>query len=106
MRCRWALWLACWCAVLPGYLDRHLYPFYKSDLAAGTLNRETAKELLACFWIKFNNQPAPPKVGVTAQESGTYNDFTNINLGGLTREGSDGVNDVSYLRNVVNDPAT
>ena len=86
-----------WDAMSPGYLDRHLYPFYKRDLTAGTLNRETAKELLACFWIKFNNQPAPPKVGVTAQESGTYNDFTNINLGGLTREGSDGVNDVSYL---------
>ena len=43
--------------------------------------REQAKELLACFWIKFNNHPAPPKVGVTAEESGTYNDFTNINLG-------------------------
>jgi formate C-acetyltransferase len=86
-----------WDAMSPGYLDRHLYPFYKMGLDAGTFNRETAKELLACFWIKFNNQPAPPKVGVTAQESGTYNDFTNINLGGLTREGSDGVNDVSYL---------
>ena len=86
-----------WDAMSPGYLDRHLYPFYKEGLAAGTLNRQTAKELIACFWIKVNNQPAPPKVGVTAQESGTYNDFTNINLGGLTREGSDGVNDVSYI---------
>ncbi|UCF93402.1 MAG: formate C-acetyltransferase/glycerol dehydratase family glycyl radical enzyme, partial [Desulfobacterales bacterium] len=47
--------------------------------------------------IKVNNHPAPPKVGVTAQESGTYNDFTNINLGGLQRDGSDGVNDVSYI---------
>ncbi len=49
------------------------------------------------MWIKFNNHPAPPKVGVTAQESGTYNDFTNINLGGLTRTGADGVSDLSYL---------
>jgi formate C-acetyltransferase len=78
-------------------LDQHLYPFYERDLAANKLNRERAKELLQCFWIKFNNQPAPPKVGVTAAESGTYNDFTNINLGGLTRDGSDGVNEVSYM---------
>jgi formate C-acetyltransferase len=35
------------------------------------LTRESAKELLEAFWVKFNNQPAPPKVGVTAEESGT-----------------------------------
>jgi len=86
-----------WDAMSPGHLDQHLDPFYQTDLADGTLNREQAKELLECFWIKVNNQPAPPKVGVTAQESGTYNDFTNINMGGLLPDGSDGVNDVSYI---------
>ena len=86
-----------WDSMSPGHLDQHLYPFYERDLAANMLNREKAKELLQCFWIKFNNQPAPPKVGVTAAESGTYNDFTNINLGGLKRDGSDGVNEISYL---------
>jgi formate C-acetyltransferase len=86
-----------WDAMSPGHLDQHLNPFYQKDLAGGTLNREQAKELLECFWIKVNNQPAPPKVGVTAQESGTYNDFTNINIGGLLPDGSDGVNEVSYI---------
>ena len=86
-----------WDAMSPGHLDQHLSPFYQRDLAAGVLNREQAKELLECFWIKVNNQPAPPKVGVTALESGTYNDFTNINIGGLLPDGSDGVNEVSYI---------
>jgi len=86
-----------WDAMSPGHLDQHLDPFYQKGLAAGTLNRDSAKELIECFWIKVNNQTAPPKVGVTALESGTYNDFTNINLGGLTRDGADGVNDVSYI---------
>jgi len=86
-----------WDAMNPGHLDQHLFPFYQKELAEKTLVREKAKELLSCLWIKFNNHPAPPKVGVTAQESGTYNDFTNINLGGLTRDGADGVNQVSYL---------
>ena len=86
-----------WDAMNPGHLDQHLEPFYAKGLSDGTLTRESAKELISCFWIKVNNHPAPPKVGVTAKESGTYNDFTNINLGGLKADGSDGVNEVSYI---------
>jgi formate C-acetyltransferase len=86
-----------WDAFSPGRLDQHLFPFYKKDLQEKTLTRDEAKELLECFWIKFNNQPAPPKVGVTAHESGTYNDFALITFGGLKEDGSDGVNDLTYL---------
>jgi len=86
-----------WDAMNPGRLDQHLWPFYQAGLRDGTLEREGAKALLECLWIKFDEHPAPPKVGVTAEESGTYADFTNVNLGGLTRDGSDGVNEVSYL---------
>ncbi len=86
-----------WDSFCPGRLDQHLYPFYREEIEAGTLTREQAKELLECFWIKFNNQPAPPKVGVTAAESGTYTDFCNINNGGLRPDGTDGANDVTFL---------
>ncbi len=86
-----------WDAFCPGKLDQHLYPFYKKGLEEGTLTREQAEELLQCLWIKFNNQPAPPKVGVTAAESSTYTDFAQINLGGVRPDGSDGVNEVTYL---------
>jgi formate C-acetyltransferase len=86
-----------WDAFCPGHLDRHLEPFYRRGLAEGTLTREAAEEMLQCFWIKFNNQPAPPKVGVTAAESGTYTDFAQINAGGILADGADGVGDVTYL---------
>ena len=86
-----------WDAMSPGHFDLHLHPFYEKGIADGSLDREKAKELLSCFWIKVNNTPAPPKVGVTAAESGTYNDFTQINLGGIAEDGSDGSNDVSYI---------
>ncbi len=86
-----------WDAMSPGRLDLHIGPFYERDLKAGRLTREEAKELLSCLWIKVNNTPAPPKVGVTAAESGTYNDFTNINLGGLTRAGDDASGELSYV---------
>lgn len=86
-----------WDAMSPGHFDLHLRPFYEKGIANGSLDREKAKELISCFWIKVNNTPAPPKVGVTAAESGTYNDFTQINLGGIAEDGSDGSNDVSYI---------
>ncbi len=86
-----------WDAFNPGRLDQHLWPFFKKGLEDGSLTRDSASELLQCFWVKFNNQPAPPKVGVTAEESGTYTDFALINVGGLKPDGSDAVNDLSFL---------
>ncbi|RPJ00717.1 MAG: glycyl radical protein, partial [Candidatus Aminicenantes bacterium] len=86
-----------WDSFNPGRLDQHLWPFYKKGLEDGTLTKESARELLEAFWVKFNNQPAPPKVGVTAEESGTYTDFALINVGGLKEDGTDGVNELSYL---------
>lgn len=86
-----------WDSFNPGRLDQHLFPFYKKEIDDGTLTKEEAKELLQAFWVKFNNQPAPPKVGVTAAESSTYTDFCLINLGGLKEDGTNAVNDLSYL---------
>ena len=86
-----------WDSMNPGHIDQHLWPFYQKGIADGTLTRDQAKELISCLWIKFNNQPAPPKVGVTALESGTYNDFTNINIGGVDRDGRSAANDISYM---------
>ncbi|WXG45072.1 MAG: trans-4-hydroxy-L-proline dehydratase [Promethearchaeati archaeon SRVP18_Atabeyarchaeia-1] len=86
-----------WDSFNPGRLDQHILPFYKKELEDGTLTREAARELLQAFWIKFSNQPAPPKVGVTAQESATYTDFSLINIGGVKEDGSDATNELSYL---------
>ncbi|RJP66158.1 MAG: glycyl radical protein [Ignavibacteriales bacterium] len=86
-----------WDSFNPGRLDQHLYPFYQKEISEGTLTKERAVELLQAFWIKFNNHPAPPKVGVTAQESNTYTDFALINLGGVKPDGSNAVNELSYI---------
>jgi formate C-acetyltransferase len=86
-----------WDSFNPGRLDQHLYPFYKAETEAGTLTRHQAVELLEAFWVKFNNHPAPPKIGVTAEESSTYTDFCLINLGGLTANGENAVNEISFI---------
>lgn len=86
-----------WDSFNPGHLDQHLLPFYEKGKADGTLTPEGVRELLEAFFIKFNNHPAPPKVGVTAAESGTYTDFANINIGGLLTNGPDGSNEISHI---------
>ncbi len=86
-----------WDAFSPGRLDQHLNPYYEKDVEAGILDDEKALELLECLWVKFYNQPAPVKVGITLKESATYTDFANINTGGVTPDGRNGVNNVSYL---------
>lgn len=86
-----------WDSFNPGRLDQHLLPFYRRELQEGSLTTEKAKELLMAFWVKFNNHPSPPKMGVTALESNTYTDFSLINVGGVKEDGSDAVNELSYL---------
>jgi trans-4-hydroxy-L-proline dehydratase len=86
-----------WDSFNPGRLDQHLIPFYSGEIRDGLIDTEQARELLQCFWVKFNNHPAPPKMGVTAQESNTYTDFTLVNLGGVKEDGSDAVNDLTFL---------
>ena len=86
-----------WDSFNPGRLDQHLLPFYEEGIENGTLTEDWATELLQSYWVKFNNHPSPPKVGVTAEESNTYTDFCLINMGGVTEDGKDAVNDVTYL---------
>lgn len=86
-----------WDSFNPGRLDQSLYPLYKKQLEEGTVTREEVYEMLQSFWVKFNNHPSPPKVGVTAEESNTYTDFCLINVGGVKEDGSDGVNEMSYI---------
>jgi len=86
-----------WDSFNPGRLDQHLYPFYKQEIKNGSLTKESAIELLQAFWVKFNNHPAPPKMGVTALESNTYTDFALINLGGVKEDGTDAVNELTYI---------
>lgn len=79
-----------------GRFDQYLHPFYQADLERGILTRERAFELLECFWakcceiIKFKEQV------LTRFQSG-YPLFQALTVGGVTTEGRDGVNDLSYL---------
>ena len=68
-----------------GGFDRLYRKYYESDLESGRLDREQAKELIRFFWIKF-----------FAQTRGIGNG-KNFYFAGCHRDGSDAVNDLSYL---------
>ncbi len=86
-----------WDSFNPGRLDQHLFTVYRKEMGEGTISEDYLYDLLGCFWVKFNNHPSPPKMGVTASESNTYTDFCLINLGGVKPDGSDAVNEMSYI---------
>jgi formate C-acetyltransferase len=86
-----------WDSFNPGRLDQHLFSVYTKEKENGTLDMDHVDELLGCFWVKFNNHPSPPKIGITASESNTYTDFCLINLGGVKPDGTDAVNDMTYI---------
>ena len=83
-------------AISPGRFDQYIYPSLKKDLENGRLTRAQAQELLNCIWIKFAELTVA-KEGGTAKASNTYADFQNLNVGGLTADGTDAVNDISYM---------
>lgn len=84
-----------WDSFNPGRLDQHLFRVWMNENES--LSKDRLYELLGCFWVKFNNHPSPPKIGITANESNTYTDFCLINLGGLKSDGTDAVNEMSYV---------
>ncbi len=83
-------------AISPGRFCQYLYPYLKQDLAEGKIDRDWARELLYCLWIKFNELTVV-KEGGTAKGSNTYVDFQNLNIGGMTAEGKEGTNELSYM---------
>ena len=86
-----------WDSFNPGRLDQHLLPFYREALDKKLFTDIEIREILQAFWVKFNNHPSPPKTGVTAKESNTFTDFALINVGGVKADGTDAVNELSYL---------
>ncbi len=83
-------------AISPGRFCQYLYPYLQKDLAEEKITRDWARELLYTLWVKFNELTVV-KEGGTAKGSNTYVDFQNLNIGGLTAEGRDGTNELSYM---------
>jgi formate C-acetyltransferase len=80
----------------PGRFDQYLYPFYRRAIDSGELTFDQAQELLDLMWVKFDEITLAKDSG-EAQTSSSYPEFQNLNIGGLTRDGRDATNELSYL---------
>ncbi len=79
-----------------GRVDQYMYPFYEADKKAGRLNDYQAFELAGCMLIKMSEMMWITSEGGSKFFAG-YQPFVNMCLGGVTREGKDATNDLTYL---------
>ncbi len=73
-----------------------MYPFYKADLEAGRLTPYQAFDLAGCMLIKMSEMMWITSEGSSKFFAG-YQPFVNMCVGGLTREGNDATNELTYL---------
>jgi pyruvate formate-lyase len=79
-----------------GRMDQYLYPFYEKDAEGGRLTREEAKELLSCTWLKLLAvKKVRPWSHTRFSAGGPL--YQNVTIGGVTRDGKDAVNELSFL---------
>ena len=79
-----------------GRVDQYMYPFYKADKEAGRLTDYQAFELAGCMLIKMSEMMWITSEGGSKFFAG-YQPFVNMCVGGVTREGTDATNDLTYL---------
>ncbi|MBI2566175.1 MAG: hypothetical protein HYV63_03955 [Candidatus Schekmanbacteria bacterium] len=79
-----------------GRVDQYLRPFYESDVAAGRLSKERAVELIGCFLGKAAELLPLFFARATEYFSG-LSSASGLTLGGTLPDGSDAVNELSFL---------
>lgn len=79
-----------------GRVDQYMYPFYKADIEQGRMSEFEAFELAGSMLIKMSEMMWITSEGGSKFFAG-YQPFVNMCVGGVTREGLDATNDLTYL---------
>lgn len=79
-----------------GRVDQYMYPFYKNDIDSGRMNNFEAFELAGCMLIKMSEMMWITSEGGSKFFAG-YQPFINMCVGGVTRQGRDATNELTYL---------
>lgn len=78
-----------------GRMDQYLYPFYKRDIDEGRITRDDVRLLISLFYLKLNELIMP--FALKSSRGSGQSPLSGITLGGITGEGLDGVNELSFL---------
>ncbi len=80
-----------------GRIDQYLYPYYKRDIEAGRITDTDALVLLESLWIAMaRSVDVYSKPGEPSLTDG-FAHWEATTIGGLTPEGKDATNELSYL---------
>ena len=79
-----------------GRVDQYMYPFYKADIESGRMTDYEAFDLAGCMLIKMSEMMWVTSEGASKFFAG-YQPFVNMCVGGVTREGRDATNELTYL---------
>ena len=79
-----------------GRVDQYMYPYYRADIDSGRMTDYEAFDLAGCMLIKMSEMMWITSEGGSKFFAG-YQPFVNMCVGGVTREGHDATNDLTYL---------
>jgi len=79
-----------------GRFDQFIFPYYKQDLHEGKITKEKALEIITHFFIMTNSLNKVRPWGHT-QYSGGYPLYSALTIGGMKPDGTDGINEISYI---------
>ena len=79
-----------------GRADQYLYPYYQRDRARGLITDEQVQELFSLMFIKMNGGINLQSY-VVADGKGGHPTMQSLCVGGITPDGRDAVNELSYL---------
>ena len=79
-----------------GRFDQYVYPYYQADIEAGRLTNPHALELITLFFIKLNSLNKVRPWDHTEFGVG-YPLYSNLMIGGMKPDGTDGTNPLTYL---------
>jgi pyruvate formate-lyase/glycerol dehydratase family glycyl radical enzyme len=79
-----------------GRFDQYMYPFYHKDIEKGAITDTDVLELLQCLRIK-DMQINRTSGKLARQKNAGMAKWHNMTIGGVTPEGEDATNELSYL---------
>lgn len=79
-----------------GRVDQYMYEYFQADLDEGRMNEFQAFELAGCMLIKMSEMMWITSEGGSKFFAG-YQPFVNMCVGGVTRQGRDATNELTYL---------
>ena len=79
-----------------GRFDQYIYPYYQKDLESGVITSKEALEIITHMFIMNSSLNKVRPYGHTKFSQG-YPLYSNLVVGGLKPDGTDGTNDLTYM---------